>query len=404
MEVRLEALERTTDNPKEYLKMYIHLMLRLPTLLTNAPSHKKETMVVPIANSCCFQPLNARFQPFGDFKDAGLYTHQKALEHGKTRKHPGRTGELARVILNTPPVPAVDSTTFFKEHMCRDPYELPPAENTLPAVSYHGVSKVQWNQLCSMLDEPEWRFIVPEESPDELVGETSTSHIRRAIQTLSSRISKNKRTIDRWDTWVAERATWEEKKRLLTFIYSALKDERILHEGAKEPIERSMDYLKQWIAAIDSWTPGDFPDAPMELLSYLLYRALLLPDTDTINPKTLQSLVENRFERVLNRVIKKEIPTQRAIQDYYATVREKLKVDNLALYKTKTIQEIQELQDAKRLKLNRLLDVSLGKTSKGELETDAMTADDAVEAEGLAEHRVYASFNADEMDPDQLDP
>jgi hypothetical protein len=405
MEIRLETLERTTDNPKEYLKMYLHLMLRLPTLLANAPSHKKETMVVPVANSCCFQPLNARFQPFGDFKDAGLYTHQKALERGKTTKRPGRTGELARVVLNAPPVPGVDSTTFFKELMCRDAYTLPPAENTVPDVKRPGVSKAQWNQLCSMLDEPEWRFMVPDDDDEGVgVGETSTSHIRRAIQTLSSRLSKNKRDLDRWDTWVSDRSTWEEKIRLLTFIHTTMKDECILYETAKEAIERAMDYLKQWIALVESWTPGDSPEAPMELVSYVLHRALLLPDTDTLNPKTLQTIVENRFQRVLTRVMKREIPTQRAIQDYYATVREKLKVDNLALYKTKTIQEIQELQDAKRLKLAKLLDTSLKSSGVSGGSATEATDDDRVEAEGLAEHRVYASWNADEMDPERLDP
>lgn len=402
MEVRLETLERATDNPKEYLKLYTTLMLHLPLLLAKSGAQKKESMVVPVANSCCFQPLSQRFQPFADFKEAGLFTHRAAMARTTATGRPGRTGELGRVQLFDPLLPGVSAATFYKDTQCREAYTTPEVGTATPAATVRGISQRQWNALCSLLDEPDWKLGLPT-AAEALVGETSTTHIRRATQALAARLTASKSLLERWDTWVQHRGTWEEKKRLLVFLRTTMKDERVLHDWAASSLTTAMAVLEQWSQTVADWVPGDFPEAPMELMNYLLHRALILPDTDAIHPKQLQTLRSNRFDRVLIRLMKKEIPTQRAIQDYYANVREKLKVGNLEAYKSKTIQEIQELQDAKRLKLSSLL---AKPGTAGETATEAYpgAADDAVEAEGLAEHRVYATWNADEMNPDALDP
>lgn len=398
-EVRLEALEKATENPKEYLKLYIHLMLHLPVLLAKSASHKKQAMVAPVANSCCFQSLNQHFQPFADFKEAGLFTHRMAMGRPTTNpsSHIGRTGELGRVQLFDPLQPSVNSMTFYKNLQCHDTYRLPNTGNTLPVRAMQGVSKSQWNALCGLLDEPDWKLL-PAATETDYVGETSTSHIKRAIQTLEARLTaaSSKNNITRWNAWINENGSWEEKKRLLVFLRATMKDESVLHPWAADALTSAMAALDEWNQHLAGWTLGEAPDAPMELINYVLHRALLMPDTDIVHPKQLQTLRANRFERAMIRIIKKEIPSQRAIQDYYANVREKLKVSNLEAYKSKTIQEIQELQDAKRLKLNTLVAKPLADTPE--------STDDANEAEGLAEHRVYASWNADEMNPDTLDP
>lgn len=402
-EIRLEALEKATENPKEYLKLYTHLMVHLPVLLAKSGAQKKDAMVVPVANSCCFQPLSARFQPFADFKDAGLFAHTKTLAARAakpTRASVGRTGELGRVQLFEPLQPGVNSMTFYTHLQCTQSYSLPEPAEAAATPPRPGVSKGQWNDLCRLLEEPDWALVGDLDAP---VGETSVSHIQRATQALVARLTHAKSHIDRWTTWIHTRATWEEKKRLLQFLYAVLKDERILHEWAAPALTTAMSRVAEWIRTVAQWVPGDHPDAPMELLSYVIHRTLFVPETDTVHPKQLQTLISNRFDRVIVRMMKKEIPSQRAIQDYYANVREKLKLGNLEAYKSKSIQEIQELQDAKRLKLSSLL-VKPASTPGTTAETEAdADADAALEAEGLAEHRVYASWNADEMNPDTLD-
>lgn len=402
MELRLDVLEKSVGNPKEYLSLYVSLMVRLPTLLVQ----KKQTLVAPVANSCCYQPLSQQFQAFGDFKEAGLYPHQQRLM--VKGKHPIQPLPLlGRVKLSTPVLPGVDSTTFFSHSQCKMPYTLPdaPKEATLTP---HGVRRYQWNALCAAIGQRAWA--VPDIDTDAPLGDVSVLHIRRANQAmetlLKTYVTKNKSLLTLWEEWL-EHSSWADKTHALTLLRTEYKKEQSLYAGewVEEANARAITQISEWIHLLQVWPNETTSDAPAVLMTYILYAAALLPfvpDEDLKNvemaqPTLARKMLERRFEIWMHRAQRKRAPSQRAIQDYYAAVREKLKINSLAEYKSKTIDEIKELQDAKRLNLKKVFDQSYP------TEPTPTQQDDAYEAEGLAEHRAFASWNADEMNPDHLD-
>jgi len=413
LEMRLDVLEKSVGNPKEYLSLYVSFMLRLPTLIQQRDFQKKQAMVAPVANSCCYQPLSLQFQAFGDFKDVGLFEHHKSLKkHANVlKKHAG--AELGRVRLNIPLHPDVNSSTFYTETTCRDTYSiLEPdvIQDIQSAKEQLGVTQHQWNTMCSMIGQPSWALNKGGDQ-DEPIGELAVTNIRRANQQmetlLTTYISKNKRHLGIWRQWI-EQSSWEEKLGLLTFLRTCYKQEQNLYgniEWVESSNHRAIEHVTQWMLNLETWRTGVYPEAPTVLLEYILVAALMLPfvpeedlkSLELTDPKWSRVMLERRFEKVTQRILSKQVPSNQSIQDYYAAVREKLKLESLAEYKSKTIDEIKELQDAKRLNLKKVYDQSYAG------EENPSRKDDEYEAEGLAEHRAYAKWNSDDTNIEQLD-
>ena len=420
LEVRLDVLEKSVGNPKEYLSLYVSIMLRLPTLIQQRDFQKKQTIVAPVANSCCYQPLSLQFQAFSDFKRVGLFEHHRALKQRSTHTQGMGVGSnrLGRVNLTTPIVPGVDSSTFYHETTCREAYSTlaPDAiQDTQGAKELQGVTKHQWNDLCAAIGRRSWGVGAGAgagEDGDEPIGDRSMTDIRRANQAMdgliAAYVSKNKRDLDIWRKWLDE-GSWEDKLDLLVYLRTQYKKEQNLYgniEWVQTANERAIEHLTLWLGHLKTWMPGVYPEAPTVLLEFILNAAMMLPSSpeedlksiELHDPKWSRFIFERRFELATRRIVSKRVPSNRAIQDYYASVREKLKLDSLAEYKSKTIDEIKELQDAKRLKLKKVFDQSYPIDTA----TDAQR-DDANETEGLAEHRAYAQWNSDDTDIDRLD-
>jgi hypothetical protein len=317
---------------------------------------------------------------------------------------------LGRVKLSTPVLPGVDSTTFFLHSQCKTPYTLPdtPVEAETDRT---GIRRYQWNEVCAAIGQRAWA--VPEIDLDAPLGDVSILHIRRANQAMESLfktyVTKNKSLLTQWEEWL-EYSSWADKLHALTLLRTEYKKEQSLYANAngewvEDANERAIAQCSKWIHLLQTWPMEPASDAPVVLMTYILYAAALLPfvpdeDLKTIEmaqPTLARKMLEHRMESWMSRAQRKRVPSQRAIQDYYAAVREKLKINSLAEYKSKTIDEIKELQDAKRLNLKKVFDQSYP------TEPTPAQQDDAYEAEGLAEHRAFASWNADEMNPDHLD-
>jgi hypothetical protein len=434
LEVRLETLEKATANPATYKTLYVELMRRLPALLQQHEFKKKDAIVLPIANSCCYQPLNIAFEPFQDFKKVGLYEHRERFKGRATDPTAAAgTGVGSRfgqvVVPEKELIHPMDSSRFFKETRCSGDIRLPTVE---PMSTLDSMTKLDWNRMVETIGEPEWALPVPtsEEAMAPLM-QLSTSPIRRALQTLMflfmSQVSNVKRDIIHWETFLAQ-GTFEEKMRLMQQMGLIFLKERSHFSKLKwieAYSERCMTRLKEWRAQMSQWKrPAtlDVADGILDLTNYILQLLLVSPsvvspdgktfitrlegdDIELLDQRWLQTILERRFTLVVAYIQSVHTPSQENIQDYYAMMRERLKESSLTEYNSKTIEEIKEMQDAKRLNIKSVFDKMYKASWTPMLSMLSMEAVDAEDKMKDAELDMdgLRDFRAEPWNPDDLD-
>jgi hypothetical protein len=434
LEIRLETLEKATHQPVVYKTLYVELMRHLPTLIQQRDFKKKEAIVFPVANSCCYQPLNASFEAFQDFKSVGLYEHRERLKGSAgtgTGTGAGMGSRFGKVtipedMLRRPQ----DSSTFYTTTRCPEDIHLPTTEPQPDTVFF---TKTDWNKMVDALGKPEWALpVLTTEDATTPLTQLSTSSIRRSTQALRDRIqnhiSNGKREWALMDDFI-QFGTWYDKQRLLQYMALLYVQER--SHFSKLPwmesyADRCMAQWSEWrkiLSMSRQSATTDVADGLMDLMNYWLLLGLILPslpapdetsfvtrlngtELEFLDPQWLQAILERRFTLLIERIQIVQTPSQTDIHDYYAMMRERLKESSLAEYNSKTIEEIKEMQDAKRLNLKPVYDTLYGNqktnynAAPGALK-DAETKDEQIETEGIQDFRTEA-WNPDDMDEERL--
>lgn len=421
-DIRLETLEKSTHKtPQEYLSLYVELMKRLPTLLSQKEFEKRHSVVVPLANSCCLQPLNVHFQPYLDIKETPLYEKRSVFFAKSNTKQV--TFTLGKVTIDPPPKPMPLESTgeCLPETMV-----LPerPALDTIDDKK-HTISIRQWNMVCTWIGKLEWKLPVLSDNDNEPITHLSSSHIQRAIRDLSfyieKKVSVGKKQIDSWKTFM-ETQSWFKKLNLLNPILQMYYKEKESFKTLEwiEPItDRCIERVQTIYKEMSMWMLNeDTREGISYLMDYILLLAIIMPsipsddykttslrwegfDLGGIDQKWLQEIIDSRFSNISLSLKLQYTPSHKEIQDYYATMREHLKEKSLSEYKSKSIEEIQEIQEAKRLKLDKVAKPSTQPMDLEEILKPVQTDVD-VEIEGENEFR-RPTENPDDMNENQLD-
>lgn len=436
MDIRLDTLEKTSHHtPQEYLSIYVELMKRLPTLLYQKNFDKRSSIVVPVANSCCLQSLNAQFEPYSDIKGTALY-EKRSLFFKKTAQMEKRVQRLARVVISE----KQSSTDIESLNTCMD--DTAVSYKTLIDIDKksikHEIYVSEWNQVCNYIGQSDWKLPILKDkdtSNDEdiPIKTLTTSHIQRALRDIAflveKHVSNQKKQFDTWKQFI-QTETWHSKLKILQRCMLCYQQEKTQYrklEWVESIMTRCIERVRQIKVALESWKGGheDIEEGVMNMLNYILYLALIMPsipsddykqfytkwqeyDIETIDQKWLREIIDRRLT-ILSDAIRIQHPLSNdQIQEYYANMREKLKETNLAEYKSKSIEEIQEIQEAKRLKLKKVADAMAEKSSGGggisieEGNLRPSQSDFEVEQEGEFEYRKPAE-NPDDTHENALD-
>lgn len=418
MDIRLDTLEKTTHKtPQEYLNLYVELVKRLPTILSQKHFEKRHSVVVPLANSCCLQPLNAQFQPYMDMKDTPLY-EKRSLFFSKPTSKQTPAFSFGKVTVDELPKPVLPEIhECISETIKLEPIQL-PVEKELPTITVG-----QWNHLCEYIGKSDWKLpgVSTEDTPIE---QLSSSHIQRAIRDLmfyiEKRVSTGKKQIELWKHFL-EKQSWSKKLTILnTFMqyYYKEKSQYASLEWIESITERSIERMKIIQKHLKLWRfTESTQEGCMYLLDYILLLALIMPsipsedyksvsmrwdgfDLESIDQKWVQEIVDTRFSNITASFKLQNTPSNTEIQDYYANMRERLKEKSLSEYKSKTIEEIQEIQEVKRLKLKKVTDAMPSGPTEDNLRQGP--SDMEVEMEGENEYR-RANENPDDTNEDAID-
>lgn len=432
MDIRLETLEKSTHTPQEYVSLYVDLIKRLPTILIQKQFEKRETVVVPLANSCCLQPLDSKFQPYSDIKETPLY-EKRSFFFSKPQRREKLALRLGTVVV--PEKQSVDVNPYAYEctfDVDKDKIKEIEAKDIL------GITIDSWNSVCNKINKPDWKLPILETKTKDtgevekiLISNLSSSHIQRAIRDLTflieKQVSNGKKQIDIWKGFI-EQQTWEKKlliaRTFMQYYYKEKTQYRNL-EWIEAVSERCITRMKDILNEISDWRLSDITrDGATYLLDYILLLAIIMPsvpssdsstlslrwegyDLESIDQKWMQQILDSRMTQITQSLKIQNTPSNQQIQDYYATMRERLKETNLSEYKSKSIEEIQEIQEAKRLKLNKIAEEVYQKMSTREGITEDGTlrpgqTDMEVEWDGENEFRRPAE-NPDDTREDQID-
>jgi hypothetical protein len=423
MDVRLETLEKASHKtPQEYLNLYVELVKRLPTILSQKHFDKRHSIVVPLANSCCLQPLNSKFQPYSDIKDTPLYEKRSIFFSKPSGKQHIPVFSLGKVVVDEIPKP-IEPGREATECLPESIHMEPPKQILEPVVKT--VTVEQWNQLCVLIHKIDWKLpVLTENAPMEHI---TSSHIQRAIRDLlfyiERRVSYGKKYVELWKQFL-ERQSWTKKISILNLFmqyYYKEKSQYASLEWIEVITSRCIQRLKLIQKELFTWrTTESIHEGCMYLLDYILLLAVIMPgipsedyksisirwdgfDLETIDQKWIEEIIDVRMTNTIASFKLQNTPSNTEIQDYYANMRERLKETNLAEYKSKSIEEIQEIQEVKRLKLKKVADDAQSKLNRPTDDTLRPIQTDAdIENEGENEYR-RGTENPDDNYEDRID-
>lgn len=427
-EVYVDQLTKASSNPQKYRHVYVELLKRLPKILYEKQLATKQYIAIPVANSCCAQPLNNAFQAYGDLKGTILYEHRK-LHFGRQAEYKeiGENMALGKVVTGE------FGTSLADESCGEDLSTKLEVKDTIDTIS-----KRQWNRMCLFVRQQKWMVPTKSETDDagiekeEYIETLSTSDIRKSLrdyQQMVERIVSNDNKQWQIFTQLLQSATWNEKMQVLTLVIQSYQKDILSNMSSSwipEVSKRNIEQLVEWRKELSTWRYPSVLEANVhDMMNYVIMMAITLPLIPSIDSKSLTGRLDGIDLQVLdqrwlnesidrrigiiasNRKIQKT-PTMKEIQEYYANVREKLKENNLAEYKTKSIDEIQEIREAKKLGVKKILDTLDTKYTGvfAELVVDTSTreveTDDTIDNEGLAEYR-FEGFNADSANIERID-
>ena len=429
-EVTIEQLQKQDLQPQKYLQVYVDVIKHLPKIMANA-AFNNERVVLPVVNACCLQQLSSAFQPYADLQSHNLdVILDKRAHFFKSRpSHAAipNLGSLQNANANTPVDvrPSLDGDVRDCDVSQMDLDSTPSDDAKLVP---HMLFKDQWNKVCAFIGEPEWSVsttahpLDPEVKPvRDPIQTLSTSHLKKALNDtmsiLERKVSNNKK---QWTTFtthlfitpISQKLRWLDV--LLTQYEREKKNGRdwmvAICENNISFVSTLRNYLREWVV------PADIEGNVQDLLNYIVVLCLSIPSRPSADKKSfvarsngvdleitdyrwLNMIVDNRLSLLSGRLAIQSTPLRKTILDYYANVREKLKVTNLEAYKSLSIDQITEAQDAKRLGIKRILDDF---DSRQAAEVSMYDIDRTLENEGEGEF-TKRSEDADDANEEALD-
>jgi hypothetical protein len=435
-------LAATTYDPKnipmdQQVTAYVEALRKLPVNIATFLNEEGylQMFVQPVVNSCCLRPLDDSFEAFNDVKRVktmkGLVKHKKQLvtEYGKN-KYTAFKGVV--VVVATDKNKRRQPNDDGDNSDDGDYFKCPSDAKTVVVIPdtearENELARV-WNLLCDSLLLPGLKHHASAAAAVmayEVLGEYISS-IQQGLRSYMA--TRDKPKVNKLVEGL-QPLDLEDLLGIMTSVAVQMQAEMKRHhreQWFKEMTQDAIQNIRMWREMFQGVMPL-MTDATSEewsqMARYIVLRCVLLPYAHSngrqrgsddvfelprvlqrqqdINVGIIHDLWKERIHSLNTNVVQvRHVMTAPEIADFYAKKREDLKTENLDMYNTRTVTEINEMRQMKKLGFD--VAAMMGK-KQADGDTEMMAAAAAEAEEGPMEFMMRGTDEVTRDDDDRLD-